>query len=99
MLSPLDFPEFAFGCAELLGLISLIMWEQSSLKCIREDIDLSEPMEGEEGATMNFPLSRAWCASFFNLLLVWEDYTGEWGVAWTISLLGGGAGKDKLVQP
>jgi hypothetical protein len=31
LLSPFDFPEFAFGCAEPLGIISLIMWEQSSL--------------------------------------------------------------------
>jgi hypothetical protein len=27
----------------------LITWEQLSLKCIREDTDLSEPLEGEEG--------------------------------------------------
>jgi hypothetical protein len=48
---------------------------------------------------MDFPLSRAWWASVFNLLLAWEDFTGEWGASWTIWLLGGGAGKDKLGQP
>jgi hypothetical protein len=76
------------------------MWEQSSLKCIREDMDLSEPLEGEEGATMDFPLSRAWWASLFNILLAWEDCTGEWsGATWTMGLIGGRAGKDKLGQP
>jgi len=80
------------------------MWEQSSLKCIREDTDLLEPLEGEEGATMDFPLSRAWWASIFNLwasvfnlLLAWEDCTSEWsGAAWTMGLIGGGAGNVKL---
>jgi hypothetical protein len=52
LLSPFDFPEFASGCIEPLGLISLITWEQSSLKCIREDTDLSDPLEGEEGVGM-----------------------------------------------
>jgi hypothetical protein len=77
LLLPLDFPEFAFGCVDPLGLISLITWEQSSLKCIREDTNLSEPLEGEEGKSTTFPLSRAWWASVFNLLLAWEDFTGE----------------------
>jgi hypothetical protein len=78
LLSPLDFPEFAFGCAKPLGLISLITWEQLSLKCIHEDTDLSESLEGEEGATVAFPLSSAWWDLVFNLLLAWEDYTSEW---------------------
>jgi hypothetical protein len=52
---------------------------------MREDTDLAESFEGEEGETTDFPLSRAWWASVFNLLLAWEDYTGEWtGAAWTI---------------
>jgi hypothetical protein len=75
------------------------MWEQLSLKCIWEDMDLLELLEVEEGVVVDFPLSRAWCVSVFNLLLAWEDYTCEWGVAWTIWLLGGGVGKDKLDQP
>jgi hypothetical protein len=100
LLSPLDFPEFAFGCAEPLGLIPLIMWEQSSLKCIREDTDISKSLEGEEGATMDFPLSSAWWDSIFNLLLAWEDCTSKWlGATWTMGLKGGGEGKDKLGQP
>jgi hypothetical protein len=76
-MSPLDFSKFALGCVEPLGLISLITWEQSSLKCIQEDMDLSESLEGEEGATMFFPLSSAWWDSVFNLLLAWEDLNGE----------------------
>jgi hypothetical protein len=100
LLSPLDFPEFSFGCAEPLGLILMITWEQSSLKCIWEDMDLSEPLEGEEGAIVDFPLSRAWWASVFNLFLAWEDCTGEWSWAtWEMGLIGGGADKDKLGQP
>ena len=59
-------------------------------------MDLSEPLEGEEGEAVAFPLSRAWWALFFNLLLAWEDCTGEWGAAWKICLLSGGVGKDKL---
>jgi hypothetical protein len=63
-------------------------------------MDFSEPLEGEEGAAVAFPLSRAWWASVFNLSLAWEDFTGEWSVAaWTMGLIGGGAGKDKLGQP
>jgi hypothetical protein len=34
-----------------------------------EDTDLSESFEGEEGAVVAFPLSGAWWASVFNLLL------------------------------
>jgi hypothetical protein len=86
-MSPLDFTEFSFSCAEPLGLISLIMWEQSSLKCIWEDTDLSYPLEGEEGAAVAFPLLRAWWASVFNLLLAWEDFIGKWsGEAWAMGL-------------
>ena len=40
---------------------------------MREDTDLSESFEGEEGATMAFPFSGAWWASIFNLFLAWED--------------------------
>jgi hypothetical protein len=53
-------------------------WEQSSLKCIRDDIDLVESLEGEEGATaIALPLSCTWWASVLSLFLVWEDCTGE----------------------
>jgi hypothetical protein len=100
LLSPLDFLEFAFGCAEPLGLISLITWEQSSLNFIHKDTDLSESLEGEEGVAVVFPLSSAWWASVFNLFLAWEDSTSEWlGASWTIGLTDGGGGKDKLGQP
>jgi hypothetical protein len=52
---------------------------------MREEIDLSKPLEGEEGDEMDFPLLGAWWALVFNLLLAWEDLTGEWtGEAWTI---------------
>jgi hypothetical protein len=71
---------------EPLGFISLITWEESSLRGICEDTDLSESSEGEEGAV---------AASFFNLLLVWEYFTSEWlGEYWTMGFKGGGAGKD-----
>jgi hypothetical protein len=61
---------------------------------------LSEPLEGEEGVAVDFPLSRAWWASIFNLFLAWEDCTGEWsGESWKMGLIDGGAGKDKLGQP
>jgi hypothetical protein len=36
---------------------------------MREDTDLSESFEGEEGAIVAFPLLGAWWASIFNLLL------------------------------
>jgi hypothetical protein len=63
-------------------------------------MDLSESLEGEEGAAVAFPLSSAWLASVFNLLLAWEDCIGEWfGAAWTMGFKGRGAGKDKLGQP
>jgi hypothetical protein len=76
------------------------MWEQSSLKCIREDTDLSESSEGEEGAALAFPLSNAWWDLVFNLLLAWEDCIGEWlGASWTMGFKGGGAGKVNLGQP
>jgi hypothetical protein len=99
-MSPFNFPGFSFGCVDPLGLISLITWEQSSLKCIQEYTDLSEPLEGEEGEVVAFPLSSTWWASVFNLLLAWEDCAGEWsGAAWAMGLTGGGACKDKLGQP
>ena len=64
---------------------------------MREDTYLVESFECEEGETTDFPLSGAWWASVFNLFLACEDCTGEWtGAAWTIWLIGGGAGKDKL---
>jgi len=99
-MSPLDFPEFALGWAELLGFISLITWDKSSLKCIHENKYLLESSEGEEGEAIYFPLSNAWWASVSNILLAWEDFTGEWlGEAWTMGFKGGGAGKVKLGQP
>jgi hypothetical protein len=52
---------------------------------MQEDMDLEESFEGEEGETTDFPLSGAWWASVFNLLLAWEDCIGEWaGECWTI---------------
>ena len=94
MLSPLDFLELALGWAEPLGFISLITWEQSSLRCICEDMDLSKSSEGGEGAAVDFPLSNAWWDPVFNLFLVWEYFTGEWwGVALTIGFKGVGVGK------
>jgi len=63
-------------------------------------MDLSESLEGEEGVTMDFPLSDAWWDSVFNLFLAWEDCTSEWlGAYFTMGFKGGGAGKDKLGQP
>jgi hypothetical protein len=44
---------------------------------MRDEMDLAESFEGEEGETLSFPLSGAWWASVFNLFLAWEDYTGE----------------------
>jgi hypothetical protein len=76
------------------------MWEQSSLECIREDMDLSKPLEGEEREIVDFPLSSAWCASVFNILIEWEDCTSERSSeAWAMRLIGKGTGKDKLGQP
>ena len=67
---------------------------------MRDETDLAESFEGEEGAAIAFPLSGAWWDSVFNLLLVWEDCTGEWAwEAWTILLTGGGVGRNKLGQP
>jgi hypothetical protein len=45
---------------------------------MRQDMDLAESFEGEEGATLDFTLSGAWWASVLNLLLAWEDCIGEW---------------------
>jgi hypothetical protein len=36
-------------------------------------MDFSKSFEGEEGATMDFPLLGEWWASGFNLFLAWED--------------------------
>jgi hypothetical protein len=76
-------------------------WEQSSLKCIQDDIDLAESLEGEEGETTTFPLSSMWWASVLILFLAWEDCTGECArKIWTFGLTGGGGGgKDKFGQP
>jgi hypothetical protein len=52
---------------------------------MREDMDLAESSEGEEGEATTFPFLGAWWASMFNLFLAWEDYTHEWtGEAWKI---------------
>jgi hypothetical protein len=97
LLSPFDLSEFAFGCAEPLGLISLITSEKSSLKFIWEDTDLSEPLEGEEVETMAFPFLGAWWALIFNLLLALEGIIGEsTRISSKNCLIGGGEGKDKL---
>jgi hypothetical protein len=54
---------------------------------MRDETNLAESFEGEEGETTTFPLSGAWWALIFNLFLVWEDCTGECaGEAWTIGL-------------
>jgi hypothetical protein len=68
---------------------------------MRDETDLAESFEGEEGEAVAFPLSGTWWALVFNLFLVWEDCNGECaGVASTIGLTGGrGAGEDKLGQP
>jgi hypothetical protein len=68
---------------------------------MRDETDLAESLEGEEGAATVFPLSCAWWASVLSLLLAWEDCTCECaGAIWTIGLTGeGGAGRDKLGQP
>jgi hypothetical protein len=66
-----------------------------------DETDLAESFEGEEGAVVDFPLSRAWWDSVFNLLLAWEDCTRLCaGATWTICLMSeGGLGIDKLGQP
>ena len=40
---------------------------------MQDDTDFAESFEHDEGATVVFPLSGAWWASVFNLLLAWED--------------------------
>jgi hypothetical protein len=74
--------------------------EQSSFKCIHDDTDLVESLEGEEGEATTFPLSCIWRASVLSLFLVWEDCTGECaGEIWEFGLTGGGGAgvaKDKF---
>ena len=77
LLSPFESPELALGCVEPKGLISLMICEQPSLKCMQDETDLVESLEGEEGEATTFPLSCMWWASILSLFLVWEDYTGE----------------------
>jgi hypothetical protein len=74
-------------------------WEQSSLKYIRDDTDLVESLEGEEGEATTFPLSCMWWASILSIFLAWEDCAGECAEEiWKFGLTrGGGAGRDKFV--
>jgi hypothetical protein len=101
LLSPFDFPELALGCVETLGLISLITCEQSSLKCMQDETDLTESLEGEEGEISTFPLSCVLWVSILSLFLEWEYCTDECeGEIWKFRLIGGGgADRDKLGQP
>jgi hypothetical protein len=83
--------------------MALTTWDQSSFKWRREDTDLEESVNGLEGEVVTFPLSGTICEmSVFNLLLAWEDYTGDasW-VACTIGLTrgGGGNGSETVDQP
>jgi hypothetical protein len=75
--------------------------QKSSLKCMWDETNLVESLEGEEGETKSSHLSCAWWDSFLSLFLVWEDYTGECGgEIWTIGLIHGeGVDRDKLGQP
>jgi hypothetical protein len=68
---------------------------------MQDETDLAKSLEGEEGAAKTFPLSCVWWGSVLILFIVWEDCTGECaGKIWTSGLIGGGgAGRDKLVQP
>jgi hypothetical protein len=99
LLSPFDLIILRLCGAFRLDLTDNM--RESSLKCMRDETDLVESLEGEEGVTTIFPLSCAWWASVLSLLLAWEDCIGECvGEAWTIGLTGGGgAGRDKLGQP
>ena len=65
---------------------------------MRDETDLSESLEGEEGATSNFPLSCMWWDSILSIFLTWEDCIGECvGEIWTFGLAGGGeAVRDKF---
>jgi hypothetical protein len=52
---------------------------------MQQDTYFVESFEGEEGATMDFPLSREWWASIFKIFLSCKDCIGELtGEAWTI---------------
>jgi hypothetical protein len=67
---------------------------------MRDETDLAESLEGEEGTTTTFPLSCAWWDSVLSLLIVWEECTGDCvGEIWIIGLTSGGAGREKLGQP
>jgi hypothetical protein len=68
---------------------------------MRDETYLVESLEGEEGATIDFPLSCMWWASVLSLLLAWEECTSECAAEiWKFGLTGGGGvGRDKLGQP
>jgi hypothetical protein len=68
---------------------------------MRDEIDLAESLEGEEGEATTFSLSCMWWASILRLLLAWEECTGECvGEIWTFVLTGGvGESRDKFDQP
>jgi hypothetical protein len=76
--SPPDFSEVALGWLDPWGCISLITCEQASFRWRREDKDLEDFVDGLEGEVVAFPLSCTGCGiSTFNLLLAFEDCTGE----------------------
>jgi len=68
----------ARGWLDSWGCISLIAWDHLSFKWRWEEKDLEELVEGEEGETTTFALSCTGRGiSIFNLLLAYEDWTGE----------------------
>jgi hypothetical protein len=52
-------------------------WEKSSLKCIREDIELDESLEGEEWEETYLTFSCTWATSVLSRFIAWEDGAGE----------------------
>ena len=44
---------------------------------MRDETDLAESLEGEEGETSTFTLSCIWWASVLSLFIAWEEYIGE----------------------
>jgi hypothetical protein len=68
---------------------------------MRDETDLVESLEGEEGEKTAFHLSCVWWDLVLSLFLVWEDCTGKCaGEIWTFGLTGGGGvDRDKLGQP